>query len=151
MSRRQGRTIPHTPVIKIGSVTVDVEYWLTLEYRDIGDASVDLPSVIEWFNYQHQVHLEEKMQTEGELARAKAEAYFALKDGEFVRRGYGQKPTEASLDHAVELDDKVMRLRDRVATLTGWVDRFRNIQKSLQFKLELVRSNEATRRKILDN
>lgn len=142
-------TLPKLEAIELDGYRLDLQYFFTKEYVDIGEASIELPAVIEWLNCQLQAQIESKHRKKAELERAEAEAYFALKNGDFSRKGYGDKVTEVALDHAVKLDENVTRANEELAILTGWVDRLYNLQRSLQFKLELVRSNEATRRTLV--
>ena len=138
--------LPKLEPLALDGHTLDLNYLFTKEYVDIGDASIELPTVIEWINYQLQGQIEQKHRLKSALERAEASAYFALKGGQFARQGYGDKPTEVSLDHAVKLDPDVTALAENLAIVTGWVDRLYNLQRSLQFRLEMVRSSEATRR-----
>jgi hypothetical protein len=141
--------IPPLPTIELSGWVLDVTYWLNKDYTDIGQAAVELPQLIEHVNYHVQLQVEDKLKAEGELARAESKAYFALKQGEFIRKGHGDRPTEQSLKYAVALDDEVIKLTNIVAELAGWVERLRNLARSFQSKLELVRSNEATRRRLI--
>lgn len=142
--------LPQLEPIELDGYKLDLQFWLTKEYREIGEAAVELPSIIEWLNFELQGFIEVKIRKKAELARAEAKAYFSIKNGDFQRKGYGDKPTEAAVNHAVQLDEEVTKLNEDVAVVSGWVERFINLQKTLQFKLELVRSNEATRRKQID-
>lgn len=143
-------TLPKLEPVELEGYKLDLQYFFTKEYREIGEASIELPSVIEWLNFQLQGQIESKHRKKAELERAEATSYLGLKNGGFTRQGYGDKPTEVALDHAVKLDADVTRLNEELAIITGWVDRLYNLQKSLQFKLELVRSNEATRRTLVN-
>jgi polyhydroxyalkanoate synthesis regulator phasin len=149
MRRYRKHEIPPLPTINLGGWVLDVTYWLNKEYTDIGQATVELPQLIEHINYHVQLQVEDKLKAEGELSRAEAKAYFALKQGEFIRKGHGDKPTEQALKYAISLDEEVIKLANEVAELTGWTERLRNLARTLQSKLELVRSNEATRRKLI--
>ena len=59
--------------------------------------------------------------------------------------------TEANLEKAVHLEDSVVKVHESYAVLYGWVRRLQNLQMSLQSKLELIRSTEATRRRLVEN
>ena len=142
--------LPKIPPIVLDGYELQVQHYVQKDYADIAVAAVELPSIIEWLNWQTQVHIEQKMMTKALLERVEARAYFELKGGEFGRKGYGEKVTEDGLKRAVALDEEVIRLNDEVAIYTGWVERLSNIQRSLQFKLDLVRSSEATRRKLVE-
>lgn len=141
--------LPKIPPIELGDHKLDVEHYVRKEYLDIADAAVELPSVIEWLNWQTQVHIERKMTTKAALEREEAQVYFDLKGGGFERNGYGHKATEESLKRAIDLDEKVIQLKEDLAIYTALVERLYRVQQSLQFKLELVRSSEATRRALV--
>ena len=144
-------SLPRIPPLELNGYSFDVQHYLNREYMDIQDASVELPSVIEWLNYQTQIYMESKMATKAALEREEAQAYFALKGGEFQRKGYGDKTTEDALKRAVDLDEGVIKLKEDLAVYSPLVERLIRIQQSLQFKLELVRSSEATRRALVSN
>lgn len=142
--------LPLLEAIELDGYTLDLQYFLGKEYVEISEAVVELPTVIEWLNCQLQAYIEAKYRKNAELDRCEAKAYFRLKDGGFQRDGHGEKATEQALKYAVQLDDDVTRLRDELAMLCGWTERLGNLMKSFQFRLELVRSSESTRRKQLD-
>lgn len=142
--------LPTIPPVTLDGYELDVQYYVQQEYLDISQAAVELPTIIEYLNWQTQIHIEAKMSKKAELERVEARVWFELKNGEFQRLGYGDKPTEKAMDHAVALNEDVIALKDEIGIFSGWVERLSNIQRSLQFKLELVRSSEATRRKIVE-
>lgn len=140
--------LPKLPAIELDGFSIDIDYYLTKEYVDIGLAAVELPALIETLNWQNQANTEQLLRTKSELGRAEATSYFHLKNGGFQREGYGDKPTDKGVEYAVKLDPTVIELEEKVAILTAWTERLKNFMKSLQSKLELVRSTEATRRKL---
>jgi hypothetical protein len=146
--KRPPPPLPKLPAIELDGFSLDIDYYLTKEYVDIGLAAVELPALIETLNWQNQANVEQLMRKEAERKRAEGEVYFRMKNGGFQSAGYGDKPTDKGLDYAVKLDPDVIALEDQVAILTAWTDRLKNLMKSLQSKLELVRSTEATRRKL---
>lgn len=148
------KKIPDLPILEsvtLDGYTLNLQYYLGQEYAEISEAVVELPTIIEWLNCQLQAQIESKYRRNAELDRAEAKSYFRLKEGGFQRDGYGDKSTEQALKYAVQLDQDVTRLRDDIAVLAGWVERLSNLMKSFQFRLELVRSSEATRRKQLED
>lgn len=142
--------LPKIPPIVLDGFSLDVDYYVKKEYIDISDAADELPSVIEWLNFQWQLQKEQRGLKEAELERAEAQTYFDLKDGDFQRKGYGDKPTDKALGYAIDLNQKVTELKEDIAILSALADRLLNTQRSLQFKLDLVRSSEATRRKLVE-
>ena len=148
MSRKHENTPSIKPIVLDG-YTLDLQAILSRDYDDISVACVVLPQYAEWVNEQlHTMH-ESRAATDNELRIAKAEAYF-----KFRARGldhYGvSKVTEAAIEHAIELDSRVQELGSKMATLDGWCRRLARISETLIRQMDLIRSSEATRRKIFD-
>ena len=137
-------------VLTIGNSSIDIGAYLSDTYDDVGQASVELPPLIEWINQNLQEAIEQKIVAKQRIAEEEAEAFFRLQGGEFSRL-YGSKQTQAALEKAVCLDDAVKFAHRDYAAMSGWVSRLTNVQFSLNTKLELVRSTEATRRRLIDN
>src|SRR4051812_43907232 len=89
-------------VLELSGQSVDLNYYLTQDYDDIGQAAAELPNLVEWVNGQLQVLFEDKLNCEQQLKEAEATAYFDLKGGTYATL-YGGKVTEKGLDHAVML------------------------------------------------
>jgi hypothetical protein len=140
--------LPKIPPLELDGFSLDVNYYVTKEYNDIQEAAVELPAIIEWLNWQNQIAIESKIRTKSQIDRSEAQAYFDLKNGGFQRKGYGDKATEDALKRAVALDEASAQLAEDFAVYSALVDRLTNVQRSLQFKLELVRSTEATKRMV---
>jgi hypothetical protein len=131
---------------------LDVNYFLRAEYTDIGQASAELPPIIEWVNSRLQGLVEAKLIKKQEIKEVEAEVYFELNDGLFVETYSSDvKQTAAAFDRAIARDPRVKAIHREFAVLAGWVQRLTNLQFSLQSKLDLVRSTEATRRRILED
>lgn len=142
--------LPPIPPLNLGGFNLDIEYYVRKEYDDIATAAVELPSIIEWLIYQHQLALEMKLRKKSELERIEAAAYFELKSGEFRSLGYGDKPTESALQAAVVLDNRVIEVNEDIAVWSALEDRLDRSARTLTGKFELVRSSEATRRKMVE-
>ena len=149
MTQKRRPELPQIPPIVLDGYTLDVNYYMTKEYLDIGEASIEIPAIVEWLNWQYQIALESKIMAKVRLERTEAQAYFDLKGGEFQRKGYGDKATEEALKRAVNLNDEVVQLNEDYAVYAALAERLSNVQRSLQFKLELVRSTEATKRTLV--
>lgn len=147
---RNPPALPRIKPIVLDGYSLDVDHFIRQEYLDISKAAIELPVIAEWLNQQAQVYIESKLATKAAIGRAEAEAFFALKNGEFQRKGYGDKSTDKSLAMAVCLDETVIKLNEEYAIYAALVERLTNVQRSIQFKLELVRSSEATRRNLED-
>jgi hypothetical protein len=135
--------------IELNGQSLDLNYYFGQDYLDIEHAAKELPAVVEWVNAQYHVIYEDMLTFKDDLERAEARAFFDLKDGGYAQK-YGGKATEKSLEHAITLDDRVIALKKNYNNLRGWVKRLYALQESLQTKLELVRSSEATRRRLVE-
>jgi hypothetical protein len=142
--------LPNIPPLSLDGFELDLQYYVRKDYEAIEIAAVELPSIIEWLNYQHQVALEMKFRKKAELERIEATAYFDLKKGDFHSKGYGDKPTEAAVQAAVSLDERVIEVNEDLAVWSALEDRLERSARSLTGKFELVRSSEATRRKLVE-
>jgi phosphoglycolate phosphatase-like HAD superfamily hydrolase len=125
---------------------VDVEAILTASFEDIGEAASQIPPYLGYFS--HQKGLMRQMWVNGEhrVKEAEAKAYFALKNGEFISKGYGEKMTEAAVEHAVALDPAVIKAVEDLAIARKNYEWIQGQIEALQAKLDLVRSSETTRR-----
>jgi len=141
--------LPRIPPLNLDGFELNVQYYVQKEYGDIAVAAVELPSIIEWLNWQHQIALEMKLRKKAELERVEAQVYFELKGGDFQSRGYGDKATGDALHAAVVLDERVIDLNEDIAVWCALEDRLERISRSLTAKLDLVRSSEATRRRLV--
>jgi hypothetical protein len=142
--------LPTIAPITLGGYTLDLNAYLAREYEDVSQAANELPSIAEWVNEQLQAFIETLQKRRNELDEAEAMAYFDLRKGRFAD-DYGGRETEDALKHAVVIDPQVRKLNEEIAVLSGWVSRLRGTQENLQMKLELVRSTEATRRKVFES
>ena len=142
--------LPSIPPLKLDGFSLDLQYYVRKDYNAIEIAAVELPSIIEWLNWQHQVALEMKFRKKAELERIEATVYFELKGGDFQSKGYGDKPTETAIQAAVVLDERVIEVNEDLAVWSALEDRLERSARSLTGKFELVRSSEATRRKLVE-
>jgi len=149
MKNQSPPKLPRIPPLNLDGFDLDVGYYVQKEYLDIAEAAVELPSIVEWLNWQHQVALEMKLRKKFELERVEAQVYFELKGGDFQKRGYGDKATGDAINAAVALDERVGELNEDIAVWYALEDRLDGISRSLTAKLDLVRSSEATRRKLV--
>jgi hypothetical protein len=136
-------------VLELNGQKVDLNYYFTQEYTDIGQAAAELPNLIEWINWQLQLFYEDKLNAEQELKKAEADAFFDLRGGTFADI-YGGKATDKSLQHAVYRDEGVIAAWKNLNRFSAWCRRLAQLQNSLTTKLDLIRSSEATRRRLID-
>jgi hypothetical protein len=138
--------IPKIPPIVLGDgFDLDIDYYLRREYEDVGEAATVLPAIIEHTNCKLQSMAEMKIVQKQKVAATRARAYFELKDGRFEQL-YNGKVTDTAINMAVELDEAVVKETEVFARVVGWAQRLANSLVTLQAKLDLTRSTEATRR-----
>lgn len=128
---------------------LDLDHFLGENFDEIANACEELPPVMEWINQKYQSIYERKLIKKQEIEEIKAKVYFDLKSGLFEQRGYAGKATETAIERAVVLEKEVKKVYREYAVLDGWSRRLVNLQIVLQAKLDLIRSSEATRRKII--
>jgi len=138
--------LPTLEPLNLGDFNLDINYFLTSDYQDAHAASRELPAIIEWVNSHLQTMTEQKLRLKSTVKTAEAQAYMDLKTGLWEKRGYEGKVTEKGLECAVQLESNVQKAQDDLAIYCGWVSRLSNLILSLQAKLDLVRTSEATRR-----
>lgn len=148
MPRKPSHSVPKLKRITIGDDSLDLDYFFTHDFVDIDEPCQKIPAIIEWVNYHLQFFKQESVNLKQKTKEAEARAYFRLKNGGFEERGYG-KMTEAALDKAVSLEDDVIQAHEDYAETYGWARRLENLTVSLQLRLDMLRSQEATRRKLM--
>ena len=130
--------------------SLNVDRLLRYDFSDVADANLHLPASIEWINERLKSFIEAKVMAKHRVKRAEAEAYFHLKKGEFDRLYPESKMTEKALELAIHLDEGVESMNKELAEATSMEARLRQLLVTLQLKLEIVRSQEATRRRLID-
>ena len=132
--------------LTLAGQTVDIHELLTAPYEDIREASERVPAVLSFLGTQRAWAVERLLNAERAWRKAEAEAYFRLKNGDFVAGGYGSKVTEDALKHAVALDDAVEAAAAEYTKRKRLLDSFTETISALKLKIDLVRSSETTRR-----
>lgn len=143
-------SLPVIDPIELGGYTLDIDHFLKMDYVDSRQAARELPSVIEWLNSELQIAIERKILCKHAVKKAEGAAYLDLKGPLWERRGYSGKPTEAALEAAVHQEAGVEEAYRDLAAWSGLTSRLSSTMLSLQAKLDLVRTVEATRRAMLD-
>ena len=141
---------PKLGKIHLDDFDLDLDAILYASYEDISEAAEELPPIIEWINAQLQGITEQRIVKKQTIRELEAKVYFDLKNGAFEREGYADKMTETAVDKAINLNEKVQAAWREYATLVGWEQRLENLRFSLNAKLDLVRSSEATRRRLIE-
>lgn len=148
---KRSTLLPTLRPLDLDGQPVDLNYYLNTDYADAVSASVELPGLIEYINENYQVMIEHKIRQKGVLERARAQAYFDLRGGLWVTRGYEGSKTEKAIENAVELEQTVIDAIEQFAIYSGFVARLYNLMETLQAKLGITRTAEATRRAMLED
>jgi len=139
-------SVPIVKKFQVGDEVVDLDAILNAPFEDIGEAAERIPGILGWFGYQKGLAIEREINADYNWKEAEAVAYFALKGGGFVEKGYGEKITETALEKAVLLDEAVKAAALEYAKRKRHLEWVNGTIEALKAKMELVRSTEATRR-----
>lgn len=142
--------VPKLADIKVGDNSLDLDHLLNSEFEDVREASEQLPAAIAWLGYNRGYAHEQLTIKEQEWNEAEARAYFELRNGGFLERGYGDKMTEESLKKGVYLDPQVKAAALAYAEAKRWLEVYNSTIEALMAKLDLVRTSEATRRRLIE-
>jgi len=143
--------LPKLDKVELGGYALDIDYFLKTDYQGAVAASKEIPAVIEWINSELQIAIEKKIIHRQAVKKAEGAAYLDLRNATlWERRGYAGKQTEAALEAAVHQEPTVVEAHELLAYWTGLTSRLSNTLISLQAKLDLVRTSEATRRAMVE-
>jgi len=141
---------PHAKPLKIGDTKVDIDSYLTKDYADISEASEDLPGLIEYINQEYQYAVEDKLNLKQEVKTRASDLFRDLrKPGVWEECGFVGKITEKGVEAAINLDEHYLELVQNFNKKVARCGRLANMMTMLQVKLDLVRSVEATKRKLV--
>jgi hypothetical protein len=144
--------LPKLHPIDLDGYKLDIDYFLKTHYVSVHSANAELPAIIEWVNEQLQTAVEQKHMAKAELKQAEGNAFHDLRDEEkFRQAGFTGKLTQEAVTHAIPLMANVIEANQKYARAAGWVSRLVNTLISLQAKLDLVRTTEATRRALVES
>jgi hypothetical protein len=138
--------LPNIKNIVVEGQTVVLADYLSRDFSDIREASETLPSILGFLGQARARALADTMSAKRMLAQAKATVYFALRNGEFEAKGYGGKPTEEALKHAIALDETVIAAAEYHEKMIRFFGVLDSSVDSMVAKMDLVRSSEATKR-----
>jgi hypothetical protein len=138
--------LPKLDKMTLGGYSLDIDYFLKTDYQSAHAAAKEIPTVIEWINSELQIAIEKKILTKQQLKKAEGAAFLDLRGALWERRGYAGKQTESAIEAAVHQEQEVIEAHENFAQWSGLVSRLVNTLLSLQAKLDLVRTSEATRR-----
>jgi len=142
--------VPRLKNIRVGDAVIDLDRLLNADYDNVNEASEKLPAAISWLVYQRAMMVEQVALADRKEEQTKAEVYFALKNGGFESAGYGSKPTDTAVKLAVLLDDSVKLAGQSMARFQRHLALYSGQIEALKAKLELVRTSEATRRRLIN-
>lgn len=144
--------LPKLRPIELEGYALDIDYFLKTHYTSVHSANAELPSIIEWVNEQLQVAIEQKLMAKATLKQTEGSNYHFLREEEnFRQAGFQGKITDKALEYAIPLMESSTEANLNYARAAGWVSRLSNTLISLQAKLDLVRTTEATRRAMVEN
>ena len=142
--------VPKLRDIKIGNEVLRLEELLNADYDNVAEAALQIPAAIAWLSWKRGVQYKRVEEYKRRHKEAQAETYFALKNGQFEALGYGSKPTEAALSQAILLDDSVKAAAELLEEAHRLFQIYAGQLDALQGKLEMVRTSEATRRRLIE-
>lgn len=143
--------VPPIKNFKIDGETFDVRGILSCEFESVAQAAEVLPSAIAWLGWQRAACIERRNFAERELERVEATVFFELKaTGGWEGAGLPGKSTDASMRYAVRLDQRTDDAFQKWVEAEKWVNIVTTQIEAIRAKLELVRTTEATRRRLVE-
>lgn len=139
------------PLAKIVNdiIDLDPDYYFRKRYDDIKEAASELPVVIEYINESLQRAAIAAANSKRDLQSLEAETYVRLRQE--WNTLFAEKMTEKALEMAVFQDTDLASASKNYSVLKSYVTRLANMQENLRSKLDLLRSVEATRRKLIED
>jgi hypothetical protein len=144
-------TVPHIKAFKIGGEELDVDYFLKHDFDDIREASEVLPASMAWLGWQRAYFQEQLYMTEVALKSCRAKLYQHYKANGLESDGYAGKATEAAVEHAINSHPEMADIFAKIGKYTRIISNLMSYIFAFERKIELVRSGEATHRKVVDN
>lgn len=141
--------LPELSKIDNDIIVIDPDFWFRKRFDDIQQAASELPVVIEYINESLQRASIHASRAKRDLQTLEAETYTRLRQG--WGNTYAEKMTEKALDMVVLQDAPLSEAQENYSVLKSYVTRLANMQENLRSKLDMLRSVEATRRKLIDD
>lgn len=141
--------LPELAKIVNAIIELDPDYYFRKRYDDIQQAASELPLVIEYINESLQRASIDTAEKKRDLQSLEAETYTRLRQ-EWPNL-YAEKMTEKALEMAVLQDGDLSKASKSYSVLKSYVTRLANMQDNLRAKLDMLRSVEATRRRLIDD
>lgn len=130
-------------------IELDPDYYFRKRYDDIIEAASELPLVIEFINESLQRAAIAAADSKRDVQSLEAETYGDLRQQ--WNEKFSEKMTEKALEMAVAQDAELTKALHNYSVLKSYVTRLSNMQENLRGKLDMLRSVEATRRKLIED
>jgi hypothetical protein len=143
--------VPKVKAFKVGGDELDLDWLLKHDFDDIREASELLPAAMAWLGWQRAYYKEQLYIAEVAIKTVKAKLYFKYREHGLESDGFSGKPTETAIEHAINVHEDLAaqhalaaKFERVVCNLAGYID-------ALNTKVELVRTSEATHRKVTEH
>lgn len=139
---------PKLGILEVKGHPMNLDYLLGI--RDLDEAEEEIPVALEWINSAIQDYTEQKLVSKSVLKSLEGKTYLNLKVEGLKSFGI-EKTTETALEHVINNDDEILAAYESLAILTGWVGRLYGLQENLRLKIDMLRTIDATRRKLIEH
>jgi hypothetical protein len=153
MSRKPSTPdLPTLAKLKLGEYDLNVDFYMKMDYVDATSACKELPAIIEYVNEHLMWAVEDMMKAKQSYREAYGEGFAFLKDKDhWAERGLVGNPTDKGVETQIPREPYVREAAHNLAYATAWVGRLRQLIASLEAKLGMVRTSEATRRVMIED
>lgn len=141
--------LPELAKIINNIIELDPDYYFRKRYEDITDAASELPVVIEYINESLQRASIAASDSKRDLQSLEAETYTRFRQ-EWTQH-FSEKMTEKALEMTVLQDKDLTEASRNYSVLKSYVTRLANMQDNLRSKLDMLRSVEATKRRLIED
>lgn len=139
--------VPPLKKFKVGTEELDIDALLKRDYDDVREASQVLPAAMSYLGWQRAYYREQQYLADAAVKEVKSRLTLGYKMNGMDGDGYvGVKPTEGAIEAAVLVHPDMIAAHQRAAKLLRIVDNLYAQIDAFKFKIELVRSGEATTR-----
>ncbi len=142
--------VPRIKAFKVGTDELDIDTLLRYPFEDVSEASELLPAAMSWLGTQRGYFKGLLIQAELDLKATKARLYFNYRQNGIESEGLAGKQTEAAIEHAINMHPDLKLQVEIVARYEKVVSQLNTHIEALSYKIELVRTGEATNRRTTD-
>ena len=140
-------SVPPLKSFKVGNDVLDIDALLKRDYDDVREASQVLPAAISYLGWQRSYYKEQLYLAEANVKTVKGQLTLRYKMDGMAGDGYGDiKPTEGTVEAAVLVHPDYLAALKKAAAYTRHVDNLYAQIDAFKYKIELVRTGEATTR-----